>query len=739
MLFSLCVWVSIDYGTAFTKGARASEEEIFPMAIPFPTAIGFRTHPGFNSTNPRDLTASEAHFISPEYGEKAITLSETRPTQVIFHFPDLVELNDTYQRFRATQLHTFIHPARVSIRDASAIFYKRVIDSIAPVSDVKDIILVVPATYNYHQRRQLELGLGYLGYANFIPIDEVEAVAYVFANDRPTKLGNVLFVDIGAAYVRAYVLRFSSVPSRSGRSSHPSVDRLSYEFNYETGGIFLTLALADRIKQKIGIENCTAAEDRRIVNAAERLKLALSNGENASVFISDIRGADRPVEVTVAEFTTIVAPFAAAVVDIAKRAVGGAKVDIVEVIGGGSKLKQMRTALRAALGLPVGTTLDPDTTLTKGGGYFAQFYHSASRFPDVAVNEPASLQGVSLMTVEDERPIVERGQPWPEAVEIPPNHQIFMFTVDAKDSRPGLRSNGFGFFIDPVPEKVKLFLRQRPFEIQNTQHCNASGCFQVRLQPSLNPETPSELIDLFASSEVQAELQNRTIKKTLDLAVRVLGEVANNRSFRVFSSHDDRLSVIKKAEAAKKCAEDFSRSCKSFAQITANFTNLEAAIAPVYARMRANESAVHAYNVLLATVQLARNATQFDWPRTKPFLRPRTLARFLELTEEQEQFLAFGVNRTRSQPRWKDLEIGPDDYNGRTVRLFSAYEQVEAMTDDESGDGDEWTDPFGGDPFAEGEGRIPGLRSMALRSISSRLGDTLTAKRKEWFGDPEAL
>jgi hypothetical protein len=108
--------------------------------------------------------------------------------------------------------------------------------------------------------------------------------------------------------------------------------------------------------------------------------------------------------------------------------------------------------------------------------------------------------------------------------------------------------------------------------------------------------------------------------------------------------------------------------------------------------------------------------------------RGRTLARFHELVDEQEQFLAFAVNRTRSQPRWKNVEIGPDDSNGRTVRLFTAYEQVEAMA------ADEWTDPFGSDPFSEGEGHIEGLRS-----ISSRLGETLTAKRKEWFSDPEAL
>jgi hypothetical protein len=342
------------------------------------------------------------------------------------------------------------------------------------------------------------------------------------------------------------------------------------------------------------------------------------------------------------------------------------------------------------------------------------------------------------MTIDEERHVCERGQPWPGVVEIAPNQQIFMLTIDSKDCRPGLRSNGFGFFIDPVPEKVKIFLRQRPFEISDTEHCNATGCRRVSLQPSLNPETPSELIDLFASEEVQSELQNRTIQKTLDLAIRVLSEVANNHSFRVFSSRDERVAIIKKAESAKNCASEFSKSCKSFAQITANFTDLESSIAPVYSRIRANASVVHAYNVLLATIQLCRNATKFDWPRTKPFLHPSTLARFHEIIDEQETFLAYAVNRTRAQPRWKDLEVGPDDYNGRTVRLFAAYEQVEAMKPDEA-DPAEWTDPFGSDPFAQDSKQIEGLRSFSLHAISTRLGDTLVAKRKEWFSDQEGL
>jgi hypothetical protein len=514
---------------------------------------------------------------------------------------------------------------------------------------------------------------------------------------------------------------------------------LSYEFDYETGGVLLTLAVADAVRRKLGIEKCTAAEERRIVNAAERLKIGIAESGKASVVISEIGGIDYDVALSEAEFAEIVAPFAEAAVAVAKRAAGAAKVDMVEVIGGGSQLPQITQALQAGLGLPIGTALDPEITLAKGGGYFAQFYHSLSRFPEVKIGEPASLRGISLMTIDEERQVCERGNPWPGVVEIAPNQQIFMLTVDARDSRPGLKSNGFGFFIDPVPEKIKVFLRQRPFEVLDTQHCNASGCRRVSLQPSINPETPSELVGIFASDEVQSELQNRTIKKTRDLALRVLDEVANNRSFRVFSSPDERIVIIRKAESAKKCADGFSKVCKSFAQITANFTDLEAVIKPVYARMHANASVVHAYNVLLATIQLARNATKFDWPQTKAFLDPRTLARFHEIIDEQEQFLSDAVNRTRSQPRWKDLEIGPDDYNGRTVRLFTAYEQVEAMTTDTSLKGEEWTDPFGDDPF-QGKGeRIEGLRSMTLHAISSRLGDTLVAKRKEWFENRKEL
>jgi hypothetical protein len=161
------------------------------------------------------------------------------------------------------------------------------------------------------------------------------------------------------------------------------------------------------------------------------------------------------------------------------------------VIGSGAHLTDLVSGLQSSLGLPVATNFDPDETLVKGGDYYAQFYHSVSRFPEVKISEPNSLVTTSLMTLKGEEKICEKGKPCNTTYDFDRDGQILALTLDSADARPGLRSLAQGYFVQKVPERVRLFRRQRPFDIADTEHCNASGCHWMPLQPSFNSETPS--------------------------------------------------------------------------------------------------------------------------------------------------------------------------------------------------------------------------------------------------------
>jgi molecular chaperone DnaK (HSP70) len=228
LVWLLSIWVAIDCGSAFTKAAIATKSKQIEVGKNLhgqsrvATAFAFRPRAGFNFTNPRDLEATEAHLVIPEIGEKALKLAEVRPTFVGAHFPDLIDLNDTYVRHRAGQLHTEIRIGRAPFRDAVSVFYATFLDSITKNKKVEDVVLVVPACYTHHQRMHLRYSLEAVGHSHVTIVDDMNAAAYVFANERAQKFSDsqhtVLFVDIGG------IRRYAHTSCASNRDRRDPVD-----------------------------------------------------------------------------------------------------------------------------------------------------------------------------------------------------------------------------------------------------------------------------------------------------------------------------------------------------------------------------------------------------------------------------------------------------------------------------------------------------------------------------------
>jgi hypothetical protein len=105
---------------------------------------------------------------------------------------------------------------------------------------------------------------------------------------------------------------------------------------------------------------------------------------------------------------------------------------------------------------------------------------------------------------------------------------------------------------------------------------------------------------------------------------------------------------------------------------------LESAVKSVYDRMAENQTVVLAFGVLRSTIELAKNSSRVEWPRTKPFLDPHTVEAFRALVEETEQWLAHALNVTRKQEPWKGFDIGVDQCHIQTARLFDASQEIEA-------------------------------------------------------------
>jgi hypothetical protein len=167
--------------------------------------------------------------------------------------------------------------------------------------------------------------------------------------------------------------------------------------------------------------------------------------------------------------------------------------------------------------------------------------------------------------------------------------------------------------------------------------------------------------------------------KSRAFAGGVLQDSGNNVTFQAFCTHAELLVIIRKAEDAQRCIDGYGKVCHSWMQVNANVTGLEAVAEPVYERIQRNASVAAAAALLADTVELVLNTTEFDWPRTKPFVGRETLGNLTAIVADAEEWLWATLASAGRRELWQPLEVGAEEYDRRTLRLFRAYQTIEEM------------------------------------------------------------
>lgn len=685
----LCVWVAIDIGSAFTKAAIVSNEETIEFAKDplgkdvTPTFIGWRAKPGYDWNATDILSIDEAHFLSPEIGDRALKISETKPSMAGSFMPDLFELSQNAVNDRAKQLHTYVNPGRVKLNDGLTLFCKLYLDSVLDNQSVNALTFVVPACFTYQQRNQLAYLGRHLGYGRVGVIDELDAIAYVYSNDRASKFAHapstILFIDVGATSVKAFVMRFSTEVTPTGRSTFPSVQRLTYEFDYETGGYFLTLRIAEWITKKLNLGNLTEPEEMRVIHAAERLKLAVAADNEASVVIPEIKSLDRNIVMNVDELKELMEPFIDDVVRVAKRASAGHKIDFVEVYGGVSNFKPMVEGIKTRLGLSViGRNLKSQHVLVKGGAYFHQFDHSVSRYQEVKIRQPVALANLSLMTLDDDDVVCAKGQKCPENWVLNGSGRFFVISLANEHCRTGIKHTGQGFLFDEVPGQIRVHFTAYPYQVNLVEKFNNSEWTPISVRETMNPEPPTDVLNFYLRAETRERQKQKLKDRLLTLAQKVLDDVQKDHSFRFFSSHDQRLDIIRTAQAAKNWVEINGTNCTALGEFTSRIHAVDACSKPVYDRVQRNTTFILTIKLIYTTI-LAGNNTIKEWNETKSFVDNRTFERFCEIVNETDHWMLWAINYTRSSPPWMELRIQPEEVENKALRLYEALKVVSGM------------------------------------------------------------
>ncbi|OHT00451.1 hypothetical protein TRFO_32856 [Tritrichomonas foetus] len=688
---ALSISIGIDTGSAYTKssivdgfdsieiGKNCMNHELTP------TFIGFRAKPRFNTKGQKYVTADETQYLTPEIGEKALNIMQVRPNMGAGYFPDLIELNETYKKERAELLLTGLNASRVEFHDISALFYKMYLDCISQNKKVHDIVMVVPAKMLFLQRYQYEMIIRFSGYNKLHIVDDADVMSILYANEKSTKFSRspktVLFIDLGATSVKAYLIKFSNELTSSGHSTYPLAQRLSYSIDYNTGGVFITKAICEHMENKMKFKAKSLGEKRRLFDACERLKKLLSDENEAIVIANEIEGIDRTLHLTRNELNTIISPFITEALNVARNATHGMAFDEIEVIGGSSKIPKFVDSLRIGLSASsIGQSFDPEHALTKGAGYLLQFITEISKYPNVQISEPHSIFNISLLTMSESFNVCNLGKECKKSLQIPGNSSAILFDIDANEARPGLAQYSYGFFIDVVEGPISLTFMHHPFGLYNIEHCNSTGCHQMSLQLLMNPEGPTRIFEMFISEEYRQERVEEIKKKIRSLSEKVLADVQKNHTFRFFSNYTQRLEIIRCAESAKKWLNDNEfRDGVSPSNFTEQIDILEKTINPVYERIAANSSLVKAANMFLRTLSMAKNGSTIEWPETKPFLDKRTLTRYNELVQEMEEWFNETVAIVRKSPPYLERPIKPSAYDDRAMKLFDWYRIVDAI------------------------------------------------------------
>ncbi|OAA54804.1 heat shock protein hsp88 [Niveomyces insectorum RCEF 264] len=308
---------------------------------------------------------------------------------------------------------------------------------------VTDIVLSVPAWFTDRQRRSVIDACEIAGVKVQRLLNDTTAAALGYGItklDLPTadeKPRRVVFVDIGHANYTASVVEF--------RKGELTVRGTACDRHF--GGRNFDKAIVDHLqkeflgKYKVDI-NTNARARARVLVAAERLKKILSANQQAPLNIEMLMNdIDVRAMITRQEFEAMVEPLLARTAQPLERALADAgltkdDIDIIEVVGGGTRVPAIKDRIQAFFGKPLSFTLNQDEAVARGCAFGSALLSPIFRVREFAIHDlvPFPIEFA-----------------WEKANDIP-------------DEEPNLVVFGKG---NTMPStKVLTFFRKRPFDLE---------------------------------------------------------------------------------------------------------------------------------------------------------------------------------------------------------------------------------------------------------------------------------
>ncbi|KAK4231286.1 heat shock protein 70 family [Podospora fimiseda] len=259
---------------------------------------------------------------------------------------------------------------------------------------VSDLVLSVPAWFTDVQRRALIDASEIAGVKLLRLINDTTAAALGYgitkldlpaADEKPRR---VAFVDVGYSSYTCSIVEF--------KKGELAVKGTAFDRHF--GGRNFDKAIVEHLqkefngKYKIDIKTNPKALCR-VYAAAEKLKKILSANQQAPLNIESLMNdIDVRAMVTRDEFEAMCTPLLNRVPEILQKALADSKlsaedIDIVELVGGGSRVPAIKERIQAFFNKPLSFTLNQDEAIARGCAFSCAILSPVFKVRDFAVQD----------------------------------------------------------------------------------------------------------------------------------------------------------------------------------------------------------------------------------------------------------------------------------------------------------------------------------------------------------------
>lgn len=679
------VGVAIDMGSYHVKSVivpRNGQPEIglnYQSKRATPGFIGFRAKAKFNATMNKPIDEDDVGFLTPDFGEKALTYMDVRPYMGSGYFTALAGLEKQAAIDKAKSLFVSTTAARVSYNDLVPLFLKSYIDCVAKGHEVEHLTLVFPSYFTAYQRQTFEQAADVCGFKNYSEMDDVDAVAMNYEIEKVAKFAKskrrVLFVDVGATSIKGYVIEFEVV------DNVPVARRLSYVVDTKSGGAYLTADLVELLKEKIQVTHTTDAENRRLFTAAEKIKVELTLLKESTALVDEINGIDRSITVTRSELEDkfVMKGLAKAVIDVAKKASDGIQFDDLEIIGGSSRIPFLQDAIKQTFRIDnIGHSLNADEAIVFGAAYQTQYSMKVSQFKQVVIEDLVQPFRVEMEADDKNLTLCEPGKPCVTNVSLTRNvwDVTIRYLEGPFDPNLSVTSQRADLPIGSQNHTVLRF-HSRPFRLLGADECNetcAPGELERRDLPPLN----RELVGLFLDSRQREERFARIKNELEQLSIRVLDEIAKNQTIRTFTNYSQRIEIIRCAEKHKEWVRSSeAQKLTDVKEFSVHLRDLKRCIGPVYKRIHDNRTFWSRMERVWGSVQMAKQLVP-KWEERGNPADGKDIFRFSKHLEVFETWMNATMKANMKGPKTEPLKVSTSEID----RKCNEFEHEFSMMQD---------------------------------------------------------